>query len=155
MTVAKKISKYKLDLMREREVRWEGGGTEPAGEHTFVYRKGDEHQELDTGFLVHKKIISTLKRAEFVNARMSYIKLRGRWCDIIILNVHAPTEYKIDGMKASFQDELEYVFNIFPKYHTKSLLGDFNTKLVREDTFKPTILNEIYTKFIMIMELEQ
>jgi hypothetical protein len=28
------ISNYKLDLVGVHEVRWEGGGTEPAGEYT-------------------------------------------------------------------------------------------------------------------------
>jgi len=30
-----------------------------------------------------------LKRVEFISGRISYITLRGRWRDIIILNVHA------------------------------------------------------------------
>jgi len=30
---------------------------------------------------------------------MSYITLRGLWCDIIVLNVHASTEDESDGMK--------------------------------------------------------
>jgi exonuclease III len=73
---------------------------------------------------------------------MSYIILRGRWCDIIVLNVHAPTEDKIDDVKNSFYDELEHVFDKFPKYHMKILLGDFNAKVGREDIFKPTVGNE-------------
>jgi exonuclease III len=27
-----------------QEVRWDGGGTEPAGEYTFFYGKGNENQ---------------------------------------------------------------------------------------------------------------
>jgi hypothetical protein len=34
------------------------------------------------------------------------------------------------------------VFNKFPKYHIKILLGDFNAKIGREDIFKLTIGNE-------------
>jgi hypothetical protein len=34
------------------------------------------------------------------------------------------------------------VFDKFPKYHMKILLGDFNAKLGREDIFKLTIWNE-------------
>jgi hypothetical protein len=45
------LSEYKLDLAGVKEVRWEGGGTEPAEEYTFCYRKGNENHELDTGFL--------------------------------------------------------------------------------------------------------
>jgi hypothetical protein len=51
---------------------------------------------------VHKRIISAVKRVEFVSDRMLYIILRSCWCDIIVLNVHAPAEDKIDGMKDSF-----------------------------------------------------
>jgi hypothetical protein len=91
---------------------------------------------------VHKKIISAVKRVEFVSDRMSYITLRGRWCHIIVLNNHAAIEDKTDDVKDSFYKELECVFGNLPKYHTKLLLGDFNAKIGREDIFKPTIENE-------------
>jgi hypothetical protein len=35
-TVYKQLSKYRLDLVGVQD-RWEGGGTEPAGEYTFFY----------------------------------------------------------------------------------------------------------------------
>jgi hypothetical protein len=51
---------------------------------------------------------------------MSYIILRGRWCHITEKNVHAPTEHKTDDVKYSFYEELEHVFDEFPKYHENS-----------------------------------
>jgi hypothetical protein len=65
---------------------------------------------------VHKRIISAVKRVEFVSDRMSYIILGGRWCHIIVLNVHAPTEDKTDDVKDSFYEELERVFDKFHNY---------------------------------------
>ena len=96
---------------------------------------------MGTGFFVHKRIASAVKRVEFVSDRMSYIVLRGCWCNIIVLNVHAPSEEKSDSLKDSFYEELEQVFGHFPKYHTKIILGDFNAKVERENIFKPTIGN--------------
>ena len=69
--------------------------------------------------------------------------LRGRWRNIILVNVHAPSEEKSYESKDSFYEELEQVFEHFPKYHTKILLGDFNIKMGRENIFKPTIGQEI------------
>ena len=56
--------------------------------------------------------------------------------------MHAPSEKKSDSSKVSFYEELQQVFDHFPKYDMKILLGDFNTKVGRENIFKLTIGNE-------------
>jgi hypothetical protein len=90
---------------------------------------------------VRKRIISAVKRVQFVSDRMSYIILRRRWCHIIVLKLHTPTQDKTDDVKDSVYEELESVFDKFPKYHIKILLGDLNAKGGREDIFKPTLGN--------------
>jgi len=97
---------------------------------------------LGNGFFVHHRIVSAVKRVEFVSDRVSYIDLRGRWCNIIVLNVHATSQDKSDDSKDSFYEELEKDFDHFPRNHMKILLGDFNAKVGRENIFKPTIGNE-------------
>jgi hypothetical protein len=68
----------------EVEVRWDRGSAKPAGKYAFYCGKWNENRELGACFFVHKRIISAVKRVEFVSDRMSYIILRGRWCDIIL-----------------------------------------------------------------------
>jgi exonuclease III len=113
MTVLRELARYKLDLLAVQEVRREGSGTEPAGEYTFFYGKANGNHYLNSLFFfyVQKRIISTVKRVEFVSDRMPYIILRGRWCHIIVLNIHSPTEDKTDDVKVSFYEELEHVFD--------------------------------------------
>jgi hypothetical protein len=72
---------------------------------------------------------------------MSYIILRGCWCNIIVLNVHTTCEDKGNDVKDSFYEELRRVFDQFPRYDMK-LLGDFNAKVGRKSIFKPTIGNK-------------
>jgi hypothetical protein len=47
---------------------------------------------------VHKRIITAVRRVEFVSDRMSYIILRGRSCNIIVINVHDPCEDTSDDI---------------------------------------------------------
>jgi len=96
---------------------------------------------LGTGFFVLHTIVSSVKTVELVSDRMSYIVLRGRWCNIIVLNVDEPCAEKSDDSKDSFCEELEKAFDHLPMYHKKILLGYFNAKVGRGNIFKPTIGN--------------
>ena len=63
----------------------------------------------EPGFLF-RRITSAVKMVEFISDRVSCITLKGRCCDIIVLNVHAPTEDKDDDIKDSFYEEIERYF---------------------------------------------
>ena len=53
-------------------------------------------------FFVHRRLVSAVKRIEFVSNRLSYIVLKGRWLHIIVVNVHSPSEGKSEELKDSF-----------------------------------------------------
>ena len=78
-------------------------GTVRAGEHNEFYGKGNKNHQLGTGSFIHHRIVQAVKR--------------GCWCNIIVLNVHAPSEQKSDDSKDSYYEELVQVFEHFPKYY--------------------------------------
>jgi hypothetical protein len=49
---------------------------------------------------------------------------------------------------------MEHVFDNFHTYLMNILLGDFNAEVVGEDNFKPTIWNESYMKYEVVMIME-
>jgi hypothetical protein len=50
----------------------------------FFYGEGEENNQLGADFVVQHRIVSAVKRVEFVSDRTAYIVLRGRWCSIIV-----------------------------------------------------------------------
>jgi hypothetical protein len=61
-------------------------------------------------FTYIRRSYQLLKRVELISDRISYITLRGRSCDIIVLNMHAPTEDKSDDTKDNSYEEVELEF---------------------------------------------
>jgi exonuclease III len=89
------LARYKLDLVGVQEVKWDKV-------IIFFCVKLKETRQLGTGFCVHHRIVSAFKKVGYVCDRTSYIVLRGGWCNIIVLKLHAPSEKKNGDSKAKF-----------------------------------------------------
>ena len=55
-----------------QEVRWDKGGTVQAGGYNFFYGKENENHQLGTGFFVHQRIESAVKREELLAIDVIY-----------------------------------------------------------------------------------
>jgi hypothetical protein len=76
--VATELARYTLDLLGV-EVRWDKGAMVRAGDYNIFYGRGNENHQFGTGFFVHHRILSAVKRVESIGDRMSYTVLRGCW----------------------------------------------------------------------------
>ncbi|KAJ4443810.1 hypothetical protein ANN_05591 [Periplaneta americana] len=111
-----------------------GNGITQIGDYLWYYGEGNDHHQIGTRFFIHSRIKLAVKKVEFISDRLSYLVLKGRWCDIVVINAHAPTEEKDDHIKDSFYEELEETFDQLPRY--QSLLS----KNVKVRIYKTVIL---------------
>jgi hypothetical protein len=91
---------------------WDKGDALRARDCIFFCGKVNKNHQLGTGFFVHCRVVLAAVRVLFVHDRMSYIFLRGLWCNVTVLNLHAPREERNDDSKDSFCEELGQVFLI-------------------------------------------
>jgi len=72
------LAGYKLHLAGVQDVRCDREGRVRAGDFNFIHGKRNEIHQLGRGFFVHNRIVSAVKRVEFVSDRVSNVVLRGR-----------------------------------------------------------------------------
>ena len=86
---------------------------------------------------------------------MSYIVLLDRWCHTVPNHMHQ-LRRKVTNQQKAFMRNLSRFPIVFPVYHTKIMLRDFNAKLGRERTFLNWLLGmRFYIRLVTIMFLEQ
>jgi len=71
-TVARELARCKLDLVGIQEVSWNKGDTVRAGDYIFFLWRWKRKSLIRTGYFVHHRIASAVKRVEYVNCRMTY-----------------------------------------------------------------------------------
>ena len=74
-----------------------------------------------------------------ISDRMCYLRIRGRYQHISIINIHAHTEEKEDDTKNEHYELLEEEYSKLPGYDLKIILGDENAKIGREEEYRPAI----------------
>jgi hypothetical protein len=70
----------------------------------ILYREVNVNQ-LGSRLFIHRQIKLAVKRVEFISDCISCIRLKGRWSDMIIVNLHAPSEDKDDDIKDRFYED--------------------------------------------------
>ena len=62
-----------------------------------------------------------------------------------MINVHAPTNEKMEEIKEEFYNLLEQNINQIANSDSKIILGDFNSKVGKEDTYiNPPVAMKVY-----------
>ena len=105
---------------------------------TFHSSNSRDHV-LGTAFLVARKFEHLVLDFRMVNERLCVLRLKGRFKNYSMINVHAPHNESSEDDKDAYYELLEKTYDDLPAHDIKIVLGDFNAKVGKEEVFRPTI----------------
>uniref|UniRef100_A0A1B0D0H1 Endonuclease/exonuclease/phosphatase domain-containing protein n=1 Tax=Phlebotomus papatasi TaxID=29031 RepID=A0A1B0D0H1_PHLPP len=139
MALVEEFEKYRIKILAMQEIRWPEQGKVSRKGHILYYSGSKKKHEFGTGFVVHRTLKDRILSVTPVNERLCKLRIKGRFQNITLFSVHAPTLDKDNMVKETFYAELEKEFDNVPKYDIKIILGDFNAKLGKEAFLRPAV----------------
>jgi exonuclease III len=86
--------------------------------------------------MVRNEIKKNTLSFEPYSERLRKLRIIGKFNNLSIISVHAPTEEKTDEEKEKFYEDLQIVHNKIPKHDIVIILGDLNAKIGKEDVYQ-------------------
>jgi hypothetical protein len=103
-----------------------------------VLLSNGERRTFGTGFIVDARWSTRIIDWRPVDGRICVLRVRGRFFNTSIINVHAPHNGRPEKEKDDFYDRLVKIYSECPKHDVKIVIGDLNAQVGREEVFKPT-----------------
>ncbi|XP_039435335.1 uncharacterized protein LOC120417383 [Culex pipiens pallens] len=119
------VALQEVCLEEEQVLDWPGRQT-----NSRFYLSGGKDKKLGTGFIVRGKMQDRVFGFTAISERMCKLRIRGRFFNYSIINVHCPHEEKTDDEKEAFYATLEEVYDGCPRQDVKIIIGDMNARFV-------------------------
>jgi hypothetical protein len=97
------------------------------------------NHEFGTAFLVDSKSNHMVKNFTPINKHLCVIKMKGRFFNYFLINIHARTNDSEEKAKDQFYEQLQRAYAACPSHDVKLVMGDANAKHNRETLHHLTI----------------
>jgi len=67
--------------------------------------------QLGTGFMVRKEVEKNIMSFTSINERICILRLKEKFHNITLINIHAPTKEKMGEEKDKFYDDLQKTYD--------------------------------------------
>jgi exonuclease III len=114
--IADQMSKTQSQVIAQQELRWKGAGQINKPTYTLYYSCNPKKTgQLGRGFMIRNEIKKNILSFEPYNERLYKLRIEGKFNNLPIVSVHAPTEEKDKEEKEKFYEDLQKRFIIkFP-----------------------------------------
>ena len=120
-------------------MRWIERRVSEKRDHTVFYSCDKRQHLLGVGFVVKKNFKHLVVDFKAISTRICTLRIKGKFFNYAIINVHAPTEVSAEEEKESFYDLLQKTYEESPSYDVKIVIGDMNAQVGKEEMYHPTI----------------
>lgn len=129
---------YRCNITALQETRWIGQYVTECNRFT-VFSSGGRARNFGTGFLVDAKWSRWVIGWTPINEKLCVLRVRGKFFNYSIINVHAPHNEKPEEDKEAFYNQLAKAYRKCPKHDIRIVIGDLNAQVGREQVYRPTI----------------
>ena len=93
---------------------------------------------LGVGFVVKKIFKHLVMDYKAISTRICTLRIKGKFFNYTIINVHATTEVSTEEEKESFYEHLQKTYDDSLSYDAKIIIGDMNVQVGKEEIYRPT-----------------
>jgi hypothetical protein len=129
---------YRYDITAIQETKWKGAETFESSGFRVFFSSDKKCRTSGTGFLVSSRWTPRVIDFIAVSGRICVLRVRGKFFNTSIINVHAPHNGRPDQEKDEFYSLLEKTYNERPKHDIRIVIGDLKAQVGREEEFRPT-----------------
>jgi len=114
--LAEQISETQLEILAIQEIRWGGTGLIKKQNYSLYYNgSSSKTGQAGAGFILLKKMQNYIIVFEPYNESLYKLRIKGKYNNITLINVYAPTEDHTKETKEEFYDNLQYLLDKKPK----------------------------------------
>ncbi|PNF14265.1 hypothetical protein B7P43_G07086 [Cryptotermes secundus] len=116
--------------------------TERAVAYFEINGKAEGNKEFGVAFVIEREFKSAIIDFKPISERICTLRIRTKFFNMTLMNVHAPTEEKEEEVKDYFYQQMEETHDSVPSNGMKVILGDLNAKIGKEKEHRGVIGTE-------------
>lgn len=134
--LAEQVENTSINIVAVQETRWPGIGCIKKSKYNFYYSGPNTRTgQAGTGFFVTNPFVKLVIGFTAITERLCTLRIMGRYNNITLVNVYAPTNEQQEETKEIFYEELQRSLEQIPKNDIITILGDLNAQLGKEEVF--------------------
>ena len=127
--IADQMLSTQMQIIAFQEIRRKRHGQIKKNKYSLYYSCSQQRMgQLGTGFMARKEVEKNIMSFTPISERICILRLKGKFYNTTLINVHAPTEEKMEEEKDKYYDDLQKVYDRLLKHDSVMILGNVNAK---------------------------